>query len=87
MLYPAGSGTRAMPSEPAPVLNHPPRLSSLRIVRSARFARRRERRVPVGLGLGYFGLRAGCMLGGEELCYTLLLLLLACRETVKRLKP
>jgi hypothetical protein len=39
MLYPAGSGTRAMPSEPAPVLNHPPRLSSLRIVRSARFAR------------------------------------------------
>ena len=31
MLYPAGSGTRAMPSEPAPVLNHPPRLSSLRI--------------------------------------------------------
>ena len=41
MLYPAGSGTRAMPSEPAPVLNHPPRLSSLRIVRSARFARRR----------------------------------------------
>jgi hypothetical protein len=35
--------------------------------------RARERRVPVGLGLGYFGLRAGCMLGGEELatrcCY------------------
>ena len=40
MLYPAGSGTRAMPSPQAPVLDHPLRSSSLRIVRSARFARR-----------------------------------------------
>ena len=55
MLYPAGSGTRAMPSEPAPVLNHPPRLSSLRIIRSARFAEARSVVITVSLWTGSLG--------------------------------